>query len=382
MPSHQESPAQEYWEVDAPPDPTVAQTSTEFLAELEVQLRWSQLSVADIEHRVRAYGGYVPEGSVTATLRGNALPSEDLLVQLLWAVGCDDQTVELWLWARERLEAGGTSFDPTSVLWVPDEQQRYAEGALAQAVQQRSDGGWRGVHRHGTPDDADAKYTPKRLRSKGSARDRDGRTNWSSLVMIGLVALGVLALGAGAIAVFVDGDEVAAPPPGNRQACCAASPAPGSQTPAAPQATEFPLGPGLPSSNVKPTVSTTPKPTTTTQGPQPTVTTPPPPPPRLTGSANTTCTNQEGVWQVTVTLTASLANADSGTDPQGRAGQGSPLNSFGLNGSGSTLFSGQTTFDAGAAPDPLQGTVEWHVTVTVAGVSLDTNGTEGYACGS
>jgi hypothetical protein len=379
----QESLTQGYWEVDDPPDPTVAQTSTEFLAELEVQLRFSQLSVTDIEHRVRAYGGYVPEGIVSSTLRGNALPGEELLVQLLWAVGCDDETVELWLWARERLAAEGSPFDPTEVLWVPDESTKYAEGSLAQAIEERRDqGGWRGLHRHAITDGGDAKYAPKRLRSKGSDRAAAGRSDWSSRALIGLVGVGVVALAAGAFAALSGGDEVASPPAAGAPVCCPESPSPGSQTPTATPESELPVGPPLPSTGTKPTISTTPRPSATTRGPQPSTTTQAPPAPRLTGSGNATCASQSGTWVVTVVLTANLTDAASGTDPQGRAGQGGSMNSFALTGTG-TSFSGQTTVEAGPDSARVDGTIEWSVTVTVPGVgNVGDNGSKSFTCGS
>jgi hypothetical protein len=362
-----------FWEVDDPPDPTVAQTSADFAAELGVLLRWSQLPVAEIEHRARAYGGYLPEGALSEALRGNTLPSEELLVQVLWAVGCDDQTVGLWVWARSNLAAAQAHFDPTDVFWVPDEAQKYSDGALAEAVQERGDqGGWRGLHRHAVPDGGDTKYTPKRLRTKDSSPS----TSWA---MISLVAAGVLALAAGAVAAFSDGDEVASPPqPG--QTCCAR---PGSQTPPATQATDTATTTPDPNTSTRPVVNPTPRPSTTTPGTSPTPTQTQAQNPRLTASGNATCTDQGGMWVVTVTVDATLTEAASGSNPEGRAGlTGGAMGPFSVSGSG-TDFSGQATIEVGPSTEPASGSVKWTVTVTVPpGATVGDEGEESFSCPS
>ncbi len=374
MHPNEERPPQEYWEVDAPPDPTVAQTNGEFLAELEMLLRWSRLSFGEIEQRIRAYD-FIAEGAVSEALRDSTLPSEVLLEQMLWAVGCDDEAIDLWLWARERLVAAQEHFDATDVLWVPEDATGYSDSALAQAVQERhGQNGWHGLHRRGLADDATARHTTKRLRPSTSQHAVEKRADWSSRAMVGLVSIGVLALAAGVAAALTSGGETAAPPSGNRpQACCLSSITPEAETPS-PLESILPTA-ATPGVSTKPTVSNTPRPTATTQGPQ--NTTPPPPAPVLTASASTSCAPQDGKWIVTVNISASLANAQSGTSPQANVGQGV----FSLDGSGSTSFSGQTTIDVGPAPAPAAGEVTWTVTVTVAGAgALEKGGTKSYSC--
>ncbi len=406
MDPNEERSLQEYWEVDdAPPDPTVASTDAEFVAELGVLLEWSGLSLAEIEHRARAYDGYVPDGAVSDALREGTLPSEQLLLSLLWAVGCDDATVQLWVSAREGLAAGGhahfddAQFEATQHDWVPREANTYSEGTLAHAVKERRDqSGWRGLHRRAFPGDGDAKrstkhsakQTPgkqapaKRARAAGKRARVTGkqRVDWSSRMMIALVAAGVLAFGGGIVAVLSGGGGAAAPPgaAGDPQACCPGSGVTASQTPTDPLAstTELPT-PGT--TTTKTTQTATPRPSTTTRGPSPspTQTQTQTDPPKLAGSGNWACAGiAEGRRIVMVSLSATLSNASSGTDPQGQAGGGA---SFGLSGSGTTSFSGQKSVDVGAEADPPTGTISWSVTVTVAGTGdVSDSGSVGFNC--
>ncbi|WP_117212887.1 hypothetical protein [Allorhizocola rhizosphaerae] len=352
--------SQENWEADEPPDPTAAQTAGEFLAELEVLLRWSGLPVSEIEHRARIYSGFLPEGAVANTLRGNVLPSEELLMQLLWAVGCDDETVGQWVWARGRL---------AEIYSVPDKPTGFSEGALATAVKERrNQSGWRGLHRRAAPDDGDdeAKHVPRRARRKEAA-------GWSSGAMIGLVVAGVLALTAGIAVALSGGDETTTPPPtadGNK-ACCLDSRAPDS--PAAPDVLPSDLSIATPTPKTSSRPPNSPTPTRTTQSPRPSPTRAP----ELNGSGSTACASEGGSWLVTVTLSATLTGATSGTDPRGQAGS----SSVELNGSGGTSFSGQTTINAGPDSASVQGTIQWTVTVTVSGAgTITANGSVGFTC--
>lgn len=376
---------QGYWEVDDPPDPTDAQTDAEFVAELRELLRLSGLSVREIEHRARAYGGYLPEGTVSNALRGNTLPSEELLVPLLWAIGCDDETVEVWVWVRGRLAAANAQFDPAEIYWVPDEPKSYSEGALAHAVKERrNQSGWRGLHRRAIPDDGDAKHAPEHVRSHGFLLAIGWGTGWSSRAITLLVIAGVVTLAAGFAVALIGGDEVAAPPREGRggQGCCPASPAPGAETPAATLQALLPSGAPTPSVSTKP-ASPTPRLTATTQkpGPNPTPTQTQTQTPRLTGSGSTTCAGPVDRWLVDLSVTATLTGAPSGTDPQGRAGQGGSLNPFPVSATGGTSFTGHASIDVGPNTAPAQGTIHWSVTVTVpGGGTVEANGNESYSC--
>ncbi len=370
----EEHQTQAHWEVEDPPDPTVARNGVEFVGELRVLLRWSGLSFREIEDRAFACGGFLPEGAVAETLRNNTLPSEDLLVPLLWALGCDDDTVELWLWARERV-AGHPQFAQQATFGPVDD--RDAETALRHAVQERGDqGGWRGLHRQaGAPDEP---YRPKRLRAKAASAQEEG-SRWWSRTMIGMVTAGAVALTAGiGFAVFGGGDGETPPESRGGVPCCLDSRSPVAETPADPLSSIEPTDLTEPSARGRPSTTSAPRPTVTTQGP--TTPTDEPPAPSLSGSADADCTSESGNFVVSFSVTATLSGAASGTEPRGRAGQGSPSDPFTVNGSG-TAYTGAVTItvgpDAGAT---VSGSIMWTVAVTVGAETVNTGGSESFSC--
>lgn len=90
---------------------------------------------------------------------------------------------------------------------------------------------------------------------------------------------------------------------------------------------------------------------------------------------------QDGVWFVDITVTTTLTGAPSGTDPQGQAVYSGTSYPLSLSGSGGTSFTGQARIDAGPDTAPVSGTIQWSVTVTVPGGSVNANGTESFSCG-
>jgi hypothetical protein len=195
--------------------------------------------------------------------------------------------------------------------------------------------------------------------------------------MIALVAAGVLALVAGGVAVLTSGGSEVASPQG--PVCCFDSSDPGSQSPLATQATDFPTATPDPGTSTKPVVSTTPRPSSTTRGPSPTQTQGQPP--QLNGSSNAVCAGGSGTWSITITVTATLAEAASGTNPNGHASLGGSTTPLSFSGSSGTTFVGQATVNAGPDTAPASGSIQWTVTVSLpGGGTVSDQGSEGFSC--
>ncbi len=121
-----------------------------------------------------------------------------------------------------------------------------------------------------------------------------------------------------------------------------------------------------------------PAPATTTRSDPPVV-----PNAKLTGSGSTFCGREGSSFYVTLTVTARLSGAASGTKPTATGGQADSMRSFSLSGSGGTTFSGSTTFYAGAYSPVVSifGSAYWSATVTLPnGDTTSDSGSASFRC--
>jgi len=378
-----------YWAGDDRPDPLVAQSAPEFVTQLRALVQWSGLTLEEIEQLARANGDILPPSIVSAALRHNTLPPEEVVVALVAAVGDDDEMVELWasvLWRLEEIEAATTMTPHVTPHVTPHMaphsapprarpvssvagSRRYSGGSLAQAVQRRQNqNSWTGLHRG----------FQKGLRAKGFGSTL-GR--WTVPVAIGATIFVIVAGVAWAVARGGDEEHVAEP---RSNPCCIgesgeATPSAGPEEEISPSAMTMVLP--LPSSSTK--ASPTPKPSTAPprNSPSPTQTQTQLNP-SLSGSATGTCGRSGSNRVVDLTVTAVLTGAPAGNNPQGQAGKpGDPQQPFTLSGSGGISFSGQVSITVGPDTEPATGSIQWSVTVTVPGAGpVQASGSEPYSC--
>jgi len=371
-----------YWDGgDDRPDPLVAQSAPEFVAQLRTLVQWSGLDLEEIEQLARANGDILPPSIVSAALSHNTLPPEEVVVALVAAIGDDDEMVELWasvLWRLEELEAA-TITAPHSAPMMPPMpppmapvssvtgSRHYTGSALEQAVQKRRNkDSWTGLHRS----------FQKGLRATGFG-SKIGR--WPAPVAIGVAFLifvggvGWALMGGGP-----DGDK--ATEPRANPCCVAGSGGPGASASPEGEASpsEMPVVIPFPSGSTKP--SPTPKPSPTRNSPTPTQTQTQLNP-QLSGSANGECGDNGTDRYVDLSVTANLTGAPAGNNPQGQAGKPGDLQPLNTSG-GPTSFRGTIRVVVGALPAAATGSIDWNVTVTVDGVPepVRASGSRNYDC--
>ncbi len=267
--------------------------------------------------------------------------------------------------------------------------REYSDGALAAAVHKRQHSDtWVGLHRRTTATGGDDERAD-RFGLKDLVPPIVLRAGWSTRVMLGVLAIVLILIAAGAIVGGLRKDIVADPP--GEDVCCLdddqygdpGSPSP-SQTPS-PVTSPTGTGAAAPIVNPKPTPTPT---TATPQQPRPTPTTPSQTPPQaqnpqLTGTANAICVRRGQEWWVDIPVSASLSGASSGTSPTAMAGQADSMRSFPLGGSGTTSFSGQTSVYIAPYSEfaSVFGNIQWSVTVSVpSGAKIGTSGRESFRC--
>ncbi|HZM80624.1 MAG TPA: hypothetical protein VFC19_33290 [Candidatus Limnocylindrales bacterium] len=375
-----------YWDGDDRPDPLVAQSAPEFVAQLRTLVQWSGLALEEIEQLARANGDILPPSIVSAALSHNTLPPEEVVVALVAAIGDDDEMVEQWasvLWRLEEDEAARyvaplSAPPPSSSVTgsVPVSSvtgsRQYSGGALAQAVQKRrNQNSWTGLHRS----------FQKGLRATGFGA-KLGRGPVS--VAIGATLFVLVAGVAWGIVGGRSGDGGNAEPRSNP--CCVAESSAGTEASAGPEFEASPNGMPmmmpLPGGSTKPTTSPTPKASPTRNSPTPTRTqTQLNPDLNGSGSASA-CRDNGNDWVVDLTVTATLTGAQEGNDPQGRGGKSGDLQNVTLSGTGTTSFNGQLTgITVGPHDAAASGSLQWSVTVTVPGAGpVSDNGTASYTC--
>ena len=369
-----------YWDGDDRPDPLVAQSAPEFVAQLRALVQWSGLTLDEVEQLARANGDVLPPSIVSAALSHHTLPPEEVVVALVAAIGDDDDMVELWASVLWRLEESETAVSRMAPLSAPPPVssmtgaasvaavRQYSGGALADAIhKRRHQNSWTGLHRS----------FKKGLRATGFG-SKYGR--WPVPAAIGVTVFILVAGVAWAMASGGDGEKTAQQ---RSNPCCKAGAEGGARASGVPEGQVSPSGLPMvipvPSTSTKPTNSPTPR-QSPRNSPTPTQTQTQLNP-SLDGNGNATCADSSGNWVVTLSVTAVLTGAPSGNNPQGRAGKPGDPRPFTLNGDGTTSFTGQATITIGASAEPASGSVEWNVSVTVTGAgSVPDSGTATYSC--
>lgn len=97
-------------------------TAGEFVAGLRRLKDRAEVGYRMLEKRATAAGDVLPRSTMTAALRRDALPREDLVVAFTRACGCGPAEVARWVAARRRLARGAPYEEPASAglaRWVP-----------------------------------------------------------------------------------------------------------------------------------------------------------------------------------------------------------------------------------------------------------------------
>jgi hypothetical protein len=143
------------------PAPDFARTPAELLAAMRALRKWAAVTYRELEARAQSVGDKLPRGLIPNLMANNDLPRESTLASFVRAcVG--DHAVEQWLAARRRIAVGSeTSLSEQVEEWLTGSasvaaeleqtesvaQWAYAEGRLAQAVENASGDRWVGLHR-------------------------------------------------------------------------------------------------------------------------------------------------------------------------------------------------------------------------------------------
>lgn len=87
----------------AAPDPEQAQSSAEFVAQMQALKDWSGLTYRELTARADAVGDVLPRSTVANMLSRSTVPREELVVAFVRACGCGPGATETWLRVRKEL---------------------------------------------------------------------------------------------------------------------------------------------------------------------------------------------------------------------------------------------------------------------------------------
>lgn len=87
----------------AAPDPEQAQSSAEFVAQMQALKEWSGLTYRELTARADAVGDVLPRSTVANMLSRGTVPREELVAAFVRACGCGPGTTETWLRVRKEL---------------------------------------------------------------------------------------------------------------------------------------------------------------------------------------------------------------------------------------------------------------------------------------
>ncbi|MGW3626718.1 helix-turn-helix domain-containing protein [Streptomyces sp. NPDC000880] len=87
----------------AAPDPEQAQSSVEFVAQMQALKDWSGLTYRELTARADAVGDILPRSTVANMFSRSTVPREELVAAFVRACGCGPGTTETWLRVRKEL---------------------------------------------------------------------------------------------------------------------------------------------------------------------------------------------------------------------------------------------------------------------------------------
>ncbi|MEV0134886.1 helix-turn-helix domain-containing protein [Dactylosporangium sp. NPDC050688] len=85
------------------PDPQVAASAAEFVAQMRALRQWSGLTIRQVARKAQEAGDVLPHSTLAAALSRPTLPREELVEAFVRACGSDRDTVDSWIAVRKRL---------------------------------------------------------------------------------------------------------------------------------------------------------------------------------------------------------------------------------------------------------------------------------------
>ncbi|WP_162907240.1 hypothetical protein [Allorhizocola rhizosphaerae] len=104
---------------DGRPDPHAVATAAGFVEALRQLRSWAGVGFRRLEKRAANLGMVLPRSTITAALKREVLPREELVVALVRACGGDQNDAGRWVAARRRIAAGTSQPWPSSASTPP-----------------------------------------------------------------------------------------------------------------------------------------------------------------------------------------------------------------------------------------------------------------------